>query len=472
MAFTGTVPNPISAANLANLSLTPDHSNYLDTYNFATSDIPDLRAAAIEKYDQTITGFLAKFSTSEVLKGMKYIWSELETKAVSYEDAILDVNGSTYTLTRAASAKVHYRKHEKIQIQTSAGAGIFQVTTVSSATAVVLRTYDADSVTLVGLGTANYTASFTYSLGIEVARDSVGTDFTTGLTRNYSIESNRPTITRDVYAEDGSVKLNLKWVEIGGSYYWYLPEIDDTRERFLEAIEKKLIEGDYPNASSGAYAAGLQGTQGLFAAVEDRGASWGGYLTSIGDLETIIKYYQKVQGAGTNLFLCNQQQEFDFDALGRTFNASYGGSATLENFVGDYNNSESGKILKLGFKGFEYGGYTFLKQGWKYLKEHTFRGNDSTNVVAAARVNFLAVPIGMTPISEGDQNLAYNPVKVQRNYLTKMYTEGRDYDTWTEGGALISPRTNGDDSFKVHFLNESLLCAFNAEKFIISKGNS
>jgi hypothetical protein len=102
----------------------------------------------------------------------------------------------------------------------------------------------------------------------------------------------------------------------------------------------------------------------------------------------------------------------------------------------------------------------------KYLKENTFRGNDA--IADENKMNFLAIPVGMTPVAEGDQDLAFNPRLTQRNYMTKYAL--RDYEYWTEGGAWVSPRTNGDDKFKVHFLNESLLAVFNAEKFIIGKG--
>jgi len=452
-------------ADVQGLGLTPERENYLDAYDFTTYDIPHLRDAAIEKYDNTISGFIRKFSNVEQLTSDKYTWTELERRPVTYSDAVLTV-GQKNVLTRAADAEVGYRLHEKVQLHTSLGAGVFIVTAVVDDATVHLGTYDAGSEAILDDYSAALTAVYTYSLGIEVGKGSKGADFTKGRKLPYSIHSNRPAITRDVYTELGSVPPQLKWVKINGQYRWFLAEIDATRENFLEAVEKKLIEGDIPAAGSDAAAAGLQGTKGLFAQIRERGATWLGEISSIADLESLIKHYNKVNGAGVNLFLCNQDQEFAFDELGRTFNSGYGDASALANHIGEYNNSDPAKILNLGFHGFRYGGYTFLKQGWKYLKENTFRGNDA--IAAADRMNFLAIPVGMTPVSEGDQSLAYNPSTVQRNYLTKW--AARDYETWTEGGAWVTPRTNGDDSFKVHFLNESLLAAYNAEKFIIGEG--
>lgn len=455
----------LNPPDVKGMGLTPERTNYLDAYDLRTYDIPHLRQAVIEKYNNTITGFIEKFSEKEPLTSDQYRWAELEQDAITYDDAVLTVGANT-VLTRAAGAKVAYRLHEKVQLHTSLGAGVFIVTEVVSDVAVNLGTYDAGSIAVETAYTTALSAVYVYSLGIEVGKGSLGADFTAGLKLPYRVLDNIPAITRDVYTELGSATPDLKWVMVNGQPRWFIAEIDATRERFLGSVEKKLVDGDYPAAASDAATAGLQGTQGAFAAVSERGATFDGEVTTTTDIESLIDHFNKVQAPGTMLFLCNQSQEFAFDGLGRTFNASYGSTGALDNHIGDYDNAASGKTLKLGFKGFEYGGYTLLKQGWKYLKENTFHGNSA--IAAADRINFLAVPVGMTPVSEGDQNLAYNPRKVQRNYLSNLYK--RDYETWTEGGAFVMPRTNGDDSFKVHFLNESLLAVFAAEKFIIGKG--
>ncbi len=453
-------------SDVKGLGLTPERSNYLDTYNFATYDIPQLREEVIAKYDNTITGFIRKFSTVEPLVSEKYIWTELERRPITYNDAILTYASTTMTMTRAGGADIGYRKHEKVRVYTKGGTGVFIVTSITSSAAVVLGTYDEGSADIISAYTDALSGCYVYSLGIEVGKGSLGADFTAGRKLPYSIHSNRPVITRDVYTEFGSTPPQIKWAKINGQPRWFLAEIDATRENFLEAVEKKLMEGEFPHTGTAAATAGLQGTKGVFAQIGERGATWTDLLSSIDDLESLIRHLDKVNGAGINLFLCNRYQSFAFDTLGRTFNSTYGASGTLANHIGTYSNQEADKILRLGDYGFHYGGYTFLKQDWKYLNENTFRGNAA--VKGADLINFLLVPVGMTPVSEGDQTLAHNPTTTLRNYMTKFAL--RDYDTWTEGGAWVSPRTSGDDSFKVHFLEESLIAVFNAEKFVMGIG--
>lgn len=458
----------IQPADAIGPEFTPERTNYLDVYDFSTYDIPHLREQIIEKYNPTITGFLEKFSNKEQLTSEKYIWSEKEHPAITYDDATLTVSGGDATLARAASAKVLYRLHEKVRVHTSIGAGTFIVTDVAAnEQSVTLGTYDADSITLEGAYSSQLTGVYVYSLGIEVGKGSSGDDFTKGLKLPYKLLSNRPAITREIYTELGSVPPQVKWVKINGQPRWFISEVDETRRKFFESIQKKLVNGTIPASGSDAESLGLQGTQGFFEAVKERGGNWEGLIETVADLEAIIKHWDKVQAAGVNLVLGDRDQELAFDTLGRTFNSSYGDTSVLDNHIGEYMNAQGGKVLKLGFKGFEHGGYTILKQGWKYLQENTFLGNSA--IAEADRIHFMIVPIGMTPVSEGDANLQTNPRIHQRNYLTQMYL--RDF-VYGVNGSLSGNgfANNGDDKFKVDFLNESMLAVFNAEKFMLGIG--
>jgi hypothetical protein len=458
----------LNPSDVVGQGLTPNRTNYLDLYDFSTYDFPEFKEVAIEKFDPTITGFISKYAGSQAIKADKYIWSELELSAVTYEDAVLTV-GATNVLTRAASGKVSYRKHEKIQLHSATATGVFIVLSVTSPTAVVLGTYDAGAEGIVDDYSDPEEGLLAYSLGIEVGKGSQGEDFTTGVKQPYRVFDNRPTITRDVYAEIGSVIPQVQWIKFSdGTTKWFLKEIDNTRERFLESIEKKLIEGAYPSATSdAAVTLGLQGTQGAFEAIKARGGTFAGSLTSEADLKALTKHFDKWHGAGEMMFLTTRDQKYSLDTLGRTFNINYTGAS---NIIGDYQMSTGEKTLGLDNYAFSVGGYTFRSQVWKYLNENSFRGNDK--IAAANKINFLGVPIGMTPVSTGDQMLAYNQ-RTQMNYMTKIYADGRDYMTTLEGGfGEMGANTNGDDSFKIHFLNESGLALFNAEKFLLGSGTA
>jgi hypothetical protein len=462
---------PLNPSDVLGLGLTPTPATYLDVYDYTTNDVPQLKEAAIEKYNNTITGFINKFAVTETLKGPKVYWAEQEKRAVTYEDAIVTIAADVITLTRADSAKVSYRKNEKIQIYTSEGPGVFICLADSTGTSVVLGSWDEAAVALVDGYTAAWTGVYVYSLGLIAKIGSEGSDYEKGVEIPYSINSVKPVIKREQYAKNGSAPLELKWVNINGQYRWYMVEIDATRERHLESVEKELMEGNAPDAASDAAALGLTSTQGVFGQIEDRGAGWSGLVSTQGHLEAIIKRLNKVQGSKTNLFLCDQAQEFAFDTLARTYNASYGSTGVLDNYIGEYQNAPDGKMIKLSFKGFEYGGYTALKQGWKYLKEDTFRGN--AKIVAADRINFLMVPMGMTTVKDAvDADLAENAPTLMRSYMTKYAAGGRDYATQVTGGfnTLAGANNTADDKFKVSFISEVAIAVHNAEKFILGKG--
>ena len=336
--------------------LTPSTTTYIDSFDFSTNDIPHFKDVAIKKFDTNILGFVDKFSSREALHSNKYIWSELDRRAVTYSD--LALNYSTKALTRAGGAKLYYRKNEKIRIHTADTAITVIVKTVTSSTSIVVESYDEASVTFFA-GSSNLSSAYGYSLGIEVGMGFDGDNVDGGIKTPYTVYGNRPAITYDKYDELGSIIPVVKWVSINGQNKWFIDEIDSQKGDFLEAVEKKLIMGEAPNSSSYAAATmGLQGTSGVFDQVRTGGASWADTISSVTDIENIIKHWDKVNGAGVNLFLCNRDTELAFDTLGRTFNAGYGGSATQSNYVGEYMNEKDGKILKLGFRGFSHGGYT------------------------------------------------------------------------------------------------------------------
>lgn len=458
--------------DVLNRKLTPERTNYLDEYDLRDYEIPHLRSQIIQKYNPTITGFIEMFAGKEQIHGEQYVWGELEHPAISYDDAVFTVSGGDNILSRAGGEPVLYRKHEKVKLHHSSGSGVFIVLEVVSSTQVRLGTYDEGSMTMVSNYSAPLESVFVFSLGIETKRGSLGADYVDGLKLPYKILSNIPAVTREQYSEDHTATQVVKWLEINGQPKWILPEIAETRRKFFEAIEKKLVNGTYPAAGSDAESElGLQGTQGFFDALRERAGTWDGLVTrDIADLESIIKHLNKVQGVKNNLFLCNQDQEFEFDALGRTFNSSYGadsGDTPYPNHIGTFSNGTN--MLKLGYKGFEYGGYVFVKHGWKYLKENTFMGNEA--IPESQRVNFVMVPLGQTPVTEGNPTLQTSPRVIQRHYLTNLYL--RDYAHGMDG-SLDGSRlgSNGDDKFTIWLLNESMLVVFAAEKFLYGVGSA
>ena len=103
-------------------------------------------------------------------------------------------------------------------------------------------------------------------------------------TTNVSIDptftqfSNSPVIIRNGYTINGSDMSQIGWVEVAtedgtSGYLWYLKAESETRLRFEDYLEMSVVEGELASATAAgsANAAGFKGTQGLFAAVGDRG---------------------------------------------------------------------------------------------------------------------------------------------------------------------------------------------------------
>jgi len=65
-------------------------------------------------------------------------------------------------------------------------------------------------------------------------------------------------------------------------HLWYLKAESETRLRFEDYLEMSVVEGELAAAGSAALTAGAKGTQGLFAAVKDRGNVNAGFTAATG----------------------------------------------------------------------------------------------------------------------------------------------------------------------------------------------
>jgi len=115
----------------------------------------------------------------------------------------------------------------------------------------------------------------------------------------------------------------------------------------------------------------LKGTQGLFAAIEDRGNVQVGFAaaTGITDFDDILRNLDTQGAIEENMLFLDRQTALDFDdMLAAISSGSSGGTA-----YGLFENSEE-MALNLGFSGFRRGSYDFYKTDWKYLNDASTRG--------------------------------------------------------------------------------------------------
>jgi hypothetical protein len=285
------------------------------------------------------------------------------------------------------------------------------------------------------------------------------------------IFDNKPIIIKDKYSVSGSDMAQIGWIEVSGEdgvsgYLWYLKSEHDTRLRFEDYLETAMLEAVPADAVSGAgaflqgstvanSAANLNGSDGIFYVVGQRGNVWGGGNPQVlSQFDNIIQRLDKQGSIEENVIFVNREFSFDIDDMLAAQN-SYGAGGTS---YGLFDNDKD-MALNLGFTGFRRG-YDFYKSDWKYLNDPTMRGD-----VVGGAINGLLVPAGSTTVY--DQILGKN---AKRPFLHVRYraseTEDRRYKTWITGSAG-GARTSDLDAMEVNFLSERAVCTLGANNFFL-----
>ena len=290
------------------------------------------------------------------------------------------------------------------------------------------------------------------------------------VTPSFSQYSNSPVIIRDQFVVNGSDMAQIGWVEVAtedgtSGYLWYLKAESETRLRFEDHLEMAVVEGELATSTI-AGTTGLKGTQGLFAAIEDKGNVETGFTAAadgLGEFDAILKNLDTQGAIEENMLFLNRQTALDFDdMLAGLSSGADGGTA-----YGLFENSEE-MALNLGFSGFRRGSYDFYKTDWKYLNDASTRGGVSISDNGAAQIEGVLVPAGTSTVY--DQILGTN---IRRPFLHVRYRASQADDrrmkqwiTGSAGGAFTSDL----DAMEVNFLSERCLVVQAANNFVLFKG--
>jgi len=112
----------------------------------------------------------------------------------------------------------------------------------------------------------------------------------------------------------------FKTTEDGASgYLWYLKAESETRLRFEDYLEMSMVEAEL-NASgaAGAYGnAALPGSEGLFAAIRNRGNVEVGFTAAAGldEFDAILKNLDTQGAIEENMLFLQRQTALDFDDM-------------------------------------------------------------------------------------------------------------------------------------------------------------
>lgn len=447
-------------------------TNYITDFDFLSQYLPDTYEAEFERYgNRTVASFLRMVSAELPSNSDLIKWTEqgrLHTKYTGCtSDGAAEDGAATITVPAGQigggliSGSIAIRKGQTVLIYNSAVAGGINraiVTDVDYAA----RTFDVAYYEAEG---QNFGAISTLDVFVYGSEFKKGT---TGMEESVEADSlileNSPVIIKDRYAVNGSDMAQIGWVEIAtedgaSGYLWYLKSKHQTRMRFEDYLEMKMIEA-VPAAGAvagGAAALGYKGTEGLFHAIEVRGNIWaGGNPEILDDFDDVVKRLDKQGSIEENALFLDRQFCFDIDNMLASQN-SYGVGGTS---FGLFDNSKE-MAINLGFTGFRRG-YDFYKSDWKYLNDPTVRGG-----VGTGRVSGVLVPAGTTTVY--DNVLGKN---AKRPFLHVRYraseAEDRRYKTWITGSAG-GASTSDLDAMEVHFLSERALCTLGANNFFLFK---
>jgi hypothetical protein len=475
--------NPTAGSNL-NSTPAPKKqtlsSNYIDftssdTEGWAQQYLPDIIAKEAEVFgNRTISGFLSQVGAEEPMSADRVIWSEqgrlhLSVSGVSVANAGT-ITGATDHGVRVGQtivlsdgeANPTITKCYVSAADSSAGtltALPYSVATVGAVSGFVTTDDDASA-----------RCSF-FVYGSEFKKGDSG--MTNAVTPQHKTHVNKPIIIKDKFEVSGSDATAIGWVEISGEegqngYLWYLKAEGDTRARFTDYLEMACLEGELGVPGSSAVDSQLSGagadfgTEGLFAAINDRGHVTSGIKGNsasddLGSFDNILKKFDGQGAIEENMLYCNRAVSLAIDDMLASQN-SYGAGGTS---YGVFNNDED-MALNLGFSGFRRGSYDFYKSDWKYLNDASLRGQVDGDY---DDVRAVIIPAGVSNVY--DQGLGKN---IKRPFLHVRYrasqTDDRKMKTWITG-SVGGNITSDLDAMEVHYLSERCLVVQGANNFMI-----
>ena len=277
-------------------------------------------------------------------------------------------------------------------------------------------------------------------------------------------KTNKYMIMKESFKVTGSQATNIGWVNLGnGDYRWYVKGEADTRKRFMDKREMMMLLGESVTNSITTAGISVDGSQGYFSAIEATGAGNGGIvfdcgakaslpnLDALSEFDAIIKELDK-QGANPEYAVYgNTQLMLNLDDM----IAQGMGSAPTSGAQGQFGafNNDPELAVKLGFKSFSRGGYTFHKHSFKLLNEPTLLADSK----------FAGVMIPMATVVDpksGDRNPA-----LEMNFKSAG-GYSRDMEHFITG-SILGANTDTKDFAQFNYRSEVCLVTRAANRHVL-----
>ena len=455
------LPNIDGAAG--SFRITPESYTTVDSLIKTTKDevMPNL----VETYgDQGITGFLKLTGAINSGGSSDQIdWWEAGRRHKSYTYAAANItdNGDTLTVAAGDDSFTSNVQVNDVVMDSSTGTRFIVKSGgfgAGSASDVVLIKLDGSTAVK---GTDTGATGEWIKLGNMYAQ---GTNQPTAFDDFNAVRKSNPfMIVKDRYEVNGSQATNIGWVNVGGGEYrWFMKGEQEARARFEDRREMMMLLGELNDGGTVAPDNNIAGSEGYFAAIEDRGIQVSNAnanpLDSFSEFDDIIMELDKQGAPSEYAMYVNRKQDLAIDDM-LASGISTGVTAGLPGQFGAFNNSAD-MAVKLGFKSFTRGGYTFHKHDWKLLNDPTLLG--ASNYVQGA----------MIPLSQVTDARSGMKAPALAMYYKEANGYNREMEHWVTG-SILGHTNNGDvgtDNAVFHYRSEIALCTRAANQHVMIKG--
>lgn len=449
MAVTWTGASQVTPSQ-KKLATAENYSTIQGLLDLGLIDKPDISNALVRTYgNQDITGFLRATGSFVGSSAQKKEWFEetrLHNKVIGTAGNLVLI-GSTTTLTLAITATTDatIRIYDVVRVQDAAGLqSIGRVMSITDFTSVTIAPYTS------WLGPiANAEALIVTVVGNDYA---AGSDQPAQWIESSVKHRESPfMIMKDKYKITGSQMTNIAWVQVpagkqnAGGWVWFLKGENDQRSRFENYCEMTMVQAEVATNAT-VTGAGVTGTEGLFAAIDDRGITGDGPITLLVDVQTLTQELENERGASEYTQWCKIDQTQLLDdmlavATGSLANTSYG---LFDN--------DKDMALNLGFSGYRVSGYDFYYKKWKLANDPELLGAHDFNCVMIPSDTIMDARSGEHIPSF---SVAY---KEAEGY-------SREIEVFLLGSANIPVATNGNDSREINYRTERALCVAGANRY-------
>ena len=455
-----------------------------NTNTFAQQYLPEIYEQEVERYgNRTLSGFLRMVGAEMPMTSDQVIWSEQNRLHISYLGYGIGVDvAAANVITLAGDVQNVVSINDTVVLLNPVNGQEVKALVTGITALGVGGSFTVTPFSGVGLVASGFAAAgavgaipslkvfvygSAYTKGTTIGAGAGNSAARTSVEPQLTQYSNTPIIIRDQYTVSGSDMAQIGWVEVAtedgtSGFLWYLKAESETRLRFEDYLEMSMIEGERNQIAAGtSAAAGLPGTEGLFAAIQTRGNVEVGFTAAAGldEFDAILKNLDTQGAIEENMLFLQRQTSLDFDDMLAAISGGFAGGTAF----GLFENSEE-MALNLGFSGFRRGSYDFYKTDWKYLNDASTRGG----VDGISSIEGVLVPAGTSTVY--DQILGTN---IRRPFLHVRYRASQSDDrrmkswlTGSAGGAFTSTL----DAMEVNFLSERCLVTQAANNFVLFKG--